>query len=108
MIDLVKALSLPLLIVAKDGLGTLNHTLLTLEAARARSIPVLGLVVNGVDSTDPDLIESNCAELARLSGHPVLACFPHDETGTSLKEPAAKTLSYLLANAKACEQRVEY
>jgi dethiobiotin synthetase len=38
---------LPVLLVARSGLGTLNHTLLSLEALERRSIPVLGLVLNG-------------------------------------------------------------
>ncbi len=38
---------LPVVLVARSGLGTLNHTLLSLEALRRRNIPVLGLVING-------------------------------------------------------------
>ncbi|MFM7315251.1 MAG: dethiobiotin synthase, partial [Cyanobium sp.] len=38
---------LPVLLVCRSGLGTLNHTLLSLEALRSRRIPVLGLVLNG-------------------------------------------------------------
>jgi dethiobiotin synthetase len=44
--DLARAIGLPLLIVARAGLGTLNHTLLTLEAARARGLRVAGVVLN--------------------------------------------------------------
>lgn len=47
MIDLIKRLKLPALIVARSGLGTLNHTLLTIEALRNRNIPVLGVIMNG-------------------------------------------------------------
>lgn len=42
-----KALGLPLLVVGRAGLGTINHTLLTLEAARRRGLPLLGVVLNG-------------------------------------------------------------
>ena len=45
--DLIVRLALPVVIVARSGLGTLNHTLLTLEAARARDIPVAGVILNG-------------------------------------------------------------
>jgi dethiobiotin synthase len=47
MIDLIAALRLPALVVARSGLGTINHTLLTLEALRARKIPVAGAVLFG-------------------------------------------------------------
>ena len=46
MADLARALDLPLLVVARAGLGTINHTLLTLEAARARALRVAGVVIS--------------------------------------------------------------
>jgi dethiobiotin synthase len=45
--DLIEALELPAVVVARDELGTINHTLLTLEALRARSIAVRGVVLMG-------------------------------------------------------------
>jgi len=47
MIDLIGRLGLPALLVARSGLGTLNHTLLSIEALRRRSIPIAGVVMNG-------------------------------------------------------------
>ena len=47
MIDFIKLLSSPCIIIAKSGLGTLNHTLLTIEALKKRNIPILGVVLNG-------------------------------------------------------------
>ncbi len=47
MIDLIAALQLPAVIVARSGLGTINHTLLTLEALRARAIAIAGVVLVG-------------------------------------------------------------
>ena len=47
MIDLIQRLKAPVIIVAHSGLGTLNHTLLTLEALRARKIEPLGIILNG-------------------------------------------------------------
>ena len=46
MLEWVEALSLPVVIVAADRLGTINHTLLTLEACRSRHISVLGVILN--------------------------------------------------------------
>ena len=46
MADLARELALPLLVVARPALGTVNHTRLTLEAARARGLAVLGVVAS--------------------------------------------------------------
>lgn len=47
MIDLMARLDLPAVVVARSGLGTINHTLLTLEMLRRRRVPILGVVMNG-------------------------------------------------------------
>lgn len=47
MIDLVQKLDVPAVLVARSTLGTINHTLLSLGALRARRIPLLGVVMNG-------------------------------------------------------------
>lgn len=61
---------LPVLLVARSGLGTLNHTLLSLEALERRRIPVLGLVLNG--PLHPD----NPRTLSDLGRVPVLLELP--------------------------------
>ncbi len=49
---------LPVVLVARSGLGTLNHTLLSLEALRQRKICILGLVLNGpIHSDNPKTLE---------------------------------------------------
>lgn len=50
MIDLMARLNLPAVVVARSTLGTINHSLLTLEALRARQIAVLGVVLSGPPS----------------------------------------------------------
>ncbi|HUS65006.1 MAG TPA: dethiobiotin synthase [Kofleriaceae bacterium] len=77
--ELVSALELPLLVIARDGLGTINHTLLTIEAAHARGIPVAGVVLNGVHPGTPAQdIARNAQEIARRSGGVrVLGTAPH-------------------------------
>ncbi len=62
--------NLPVLLVARSGLGTLNHTLLSLEALRQRGIAVLGLVLNGPSHDD------NPRTLEQLGAVPVLAQLP--------------------------------
>jgi dethiobiotin synthetase len=69
-IEQVARWQLPVLLVARSGLGTLNHTLLSLEALRQRRIPVLGLVLNGPPHPD------NPRTLEQIGGVPVLAELP--------------------------------
>jgi dethiobiotin synthetase len=69
-IDQLVAWGLPVLLVARSGLGTLNHTLLSLEVLRQRAIPVLGMVLNG--PLHPD----NPPTLEAMGGVPVLAQLP--------------------------------
>jgi len=74
MADLAKRLGLPLLIVARDALGTINHATLTVEAARARGLKILGIVVNRSRPGRPDLAERlNPAAIAKASRVKVLA-----------------------------------
>jgi dethiobiotin synthetase len=47
IVDLIQHLQLPVVVVSAHYLGSINHTLLTLEALRSRHIPVLGLIFNG-------------------------------------------------------------
>jgi dethiobiotin synthase len=47
MLDLMKKLSLPVLIVARSTLGTINHTLLTVDKLRQAGLEILGVVLNG-------------------------------------------------------------
>jgi dethiobiotin synthetase len=74
--DLTNRLGLPLLVVARPNLGTVNHTVLTCFAARQLGIMVSGVIVNGYPST-PDLAESTAPHLIdSLSGAPLLGLLP--------------------------------
>jgi dethiobiotin synthase len=52
MVDLMTALGWPVVVVARSSLGTINHTLLTLEALRRRSLWILGVVMVGERNAD--------------------------------------------------------
>lgn len=74
--DLAAGLDLPLVVVARPGLGTLNHTALTLAEADRRGLSVAGVVVCG-HPDDPDLAtRTNLAELARLTDGRVAGVVP--------------------------------
>lgn len=64
--DLAAALGLPVLIAAGPGLGTINHTLLTLAAARAAGLDVRAVVLTPWPDAPAELERSNCDTIARL------------------------------------------
>jgi dethiobiotin synthetase len=64
--DLAVALGLPVLIAARPGLGTINHTLLTLEAARAAGLEVLAVVITPWPEQPNPMERSNRETIARL------------------------------------------
>jgi dethiobiotin synthetase len=75
--DLAARLSLPIVIVARSRLGTLNHTTLTERAARAAGLDVLGVVLNSPDADPDEADEANLNALDGLLSCPVLARLPH-------------------------------
>jgi len=70
--DLAVELGLPLLIAARPGLGTLNHTLLTLEAARAHGLEVAAVVLSRWPADPGGLERSNLQTLRELGRTEVL------------------------------------
>lgn len=66
--DLAIALGLPLVIAARPSLGTINHTLLTLEAARAGALTVAGVVLTPWPEPPDVIAQSNRETIARLGG----------------------------------------
>jgi len=75
--DLIKDMQLPLIIVSRVSLGTLNHTLLTLKMAQDIGIEIAGIILNSPRSEPLSEIESGQASLIQeLSGLPVLGECP--------------------------------
>jgi dethiobiotin synthetase len=75
--DLAVRLGLPLLVVGRLSLGTLNHSLLTLEAAERRGLQVLGIVLNAVTPPETVSEETNPEALTALTQVPLLGVLPH-------------------------------
>lgn len=69
-IDQLQYWQLPILLVARTELGTLNHTLLSLEALKTRNIPVIGLFLNGPDHLD------NPTTLEQFGNIPIIGKLP--------------------------------
>ena len=70
-IDVFARWGVPVVICARTSLGTLNHTLLSLEALRRRAIPVLGVALIG------DAHADNERTLSTMGGAPILGRLPH-------------------------------
>ena len=78
--DVAVELGWPVLVVARPGLGTLNHTLLTLEAIRRRGLEVVGVVVNRFnDATATTAERTNPGQIECYGHTTVLAVVPEDD-----------------------------
>ena len=77
--DLAKTMGLTLIIVARPTLGTVNHTLLTIEAAWSRELRVAGVVFCETRENDRDLsTDTNAEEIERIAGVHLLGTMPFD------------------------------
>lgn len=96
MAELAGELGLRLLVVARAALGTINHTLLTLEVARARGLPIAGVVVSHADGplSEPDA--ANLEALRRALGPRLLGELPPGSGGRP-PAPGALDVDALLA-----------
>ena len=84
LIDLAAALEAPVLLVARAGLGTLNHSALSIEALRARGVECPGIVI-GSRPDNPDLaMRANVSDLPSYCGAPLLGQVPE---GAARLEP---------------------
>lgn len=77
--DLARELALPLVVVARPGLGTINHTVLTCLCARQVGLEVAGVIINDYPE-QPGLAEQSAPhQIGALCGAPVLGLWPHRE-----------------------------
>ena len=93
--DLIRYLSLPVLVVARAGLGTINHTLITCFTAVNLGIKVCGVVINDYPESPGIAEESAPRMISSFAGVPLLGVFPH-QGGKDPREVVAR-LSALLA-----------
>lgn len=75
--NLIREFGLPVLVVARSGLGTINHTLLTVDAAIVRGFDIRGIIFNKMPLTNISLAEmTNPKVIHELTGVPVLGSLP--------------------------------
>ncbi|MGZ0173484.1 MAG: dethiobiotin synthase [Planctomycetales bacterium] len=85
--DFAQWVGFPLIIVARLGLGTINHTLLTIEAARRRDLTIAGVILNDAEGlADTPAGQTNFDELANRTDVPVLGIVAHGSQSISLRD----------------------
>ncbi len=81
--DFAKALDLPVVVVAANRIGALNHTLLTVERVLADGLPCVGVILNSLAATVPDAAQASNADMLREllpPGSPLLCELPRGAT----------------------------
>jgi dethiobiotin synthetase len=73
MIDFIKELSIPVILASRAGLGTINHTLLSLEALQSRDVPIAGIILNQFSNPATTIEKDNNRVIEAYSTTPILA-----------------------------------
>lgn len=96
--DLAVALGLPVVLVARAGLGTVNHAALTAEALRSRGLAIAAIILNRATAADDPSVPYNAAEVARLTGVKVVGPLPFKadiaERGAALQAALAREVKF--------------
>jgi dethiobiotin synthetase len=78
VLDLIKEIRYPVIIVAKPNLGTLNHTLLTILQLKAKEIDIIGMIINHSQECSDDVsVKTNIKILEQETGVKVLGVVPY-------------------------------
>lgn len=86
--DLARWLKLPTVVVARPGLGTINHTILTIDALRSAGVAVAGVVVNCYPAENAGIAEEgNPRAIEKWGRVPVLAIVPAEKIQTAVLPP---------------------
>jgi len=99
MADLAKRFDLPLIVAVRAALGTINHTLLSLEAAAARGLDLLGVVISHVDGELSAADRANLEHLRSALGDRLIGEIPPLATG-SAPTPDAIDIDRVLVRAQ--------
>lgn len=78
--DFIAELQMPAVIVARSGLGTINHTLLTVSYLKQIGVHIIGVIMNDIENTetfDDPSVSNNAELIERYSGLKVLGRLPH-------------------------------
>jgi dethiobiotin synthetase len=95
VIDLARDFALPIIVVSRPGLGTLNHTLLSVNYAIKEGLDVAGIIINYRRPPEGTLAEATNPDIIRLiSGVPLFGVFPYLENiaNTTVEKAVLKNL----------------
>jgi len=102
LVDIAKKLHLPVLIVAENKLGAINHTLLTIEALKKRNLKIIGVIFNRiVEQQEEIILKDNLEIIEKLSGIKVLGEVCYSENKEALYErfrPIGENVFRLISN----------
>ncbi|WP_437186066.1 dethiobiotin synthase [Planctomicrobium sp. SH668] len=96
--DLAVDLGFPVLVVAADRLGMINHTLLTLESIRNSGLPVTAAVVNRVSALDDGTGSSNVSLLQSLTSVSILGPLPFISGPDAMNEAESREILESIVN----------
>jgi dethiobiotin synthetase len=75
-LDLMQMLKIPVIITASAGLGTINHSLMTIETLKNREIEIAGIIFNRMPAEPGPVEKDNVSIIEKISGIPVLGVIP--------------------------------
>lgn len=76
--DLIKDMGLEVIIVSRPSLGTINHTLLTVESLKSKKIPIKGFIINHSNFNKDDMVETTNREILKeILDIPLLGVLPY-------------------------------
>ena len=79
VIDLLQASGLPTIIVARTGVGTINHTVLTVAALRSRGILIAGIIFSSTEKIEKEIEVDNIEMVKKLTNLPIIGTIPYTE-----------------------------
>ena len=87
MIDIVKELNLPVILVAANRLGAINHTILSIEALKRRKMKLLGIIFNNIsDKEDKAILADNPEIVKKITRAKILGTLPYSKNRSSLQQ----------------------
>lgn len=97
-LDLAACFHLPIIVVARPNLGTINHTLLTIDAIRARGLNLAGVIISGYNAENADIVVETAPDIIAQEGKTrIISIVPFDDQANpetfSMPDSTIETLS---------------
>src|SRR3990170_2880007 len=100
-LDFISDINLPIIIVSRPGLGTINHTLLTIEIAKSRGIKILGVIINYAGQIKNDIsVKTNPKIIESIGGIPLVGIVPYLRSSKSHARKIFKQIAGKLIYSK--------